>query len=85
MNSSIHCFIPCSDEAQIKNTVDNMRADKACDIKITLLSTDPAACAPAGFDIIYIDSMNSSATMRKIADAADAEHILLYKIGRAHV
>jgi len=78
MKHSIHCFIPYSDEAQIRKTVENLRADKNCDVKITLLATDTTDTAIAGCNILLIDSLKSSATMRKIAGTAEADNILLY-------
>ncbi|MCM1066591.1 MAG: glycosyltransferase family 2 protein [Muribaculaceae bacterium] len=77
MKTTIHCFLPYADEAQVSASVANLR-QSALTGKITLISTDPAATACLGCDIIHTDTLNSSATMRKIAEAADAEFILLY-------
>lgn len=77
METTVQCFLPYVDEAQIKATVASLR-ESALIGKITLLSTDASAKACLGCNIIYIDNINSSATMKKIADAAEADYTLLY-------
>ena len=77
METTVQCFLPYVDEAQIKATVASLR-ESAIIGKITLLSTDASAKACLGCNIIYIDNINSSATMKKIADAAEADYTLLY-------
>lgn len=77
METTVQCFLPYVDEAQIKATVASLR-ESALIGKITLLSTDASAKACLGCNIIYIDNINSSATMKNIADAAEADYTLLY-------
>lgn len=77
MKTTIHCFLPFVDEAQVKATVEGLR-QSALVTKITLLATDPEAKAVLDCDLIHIDTLNSSATMRKIAEAACCDYILLY-------
>ncbi|MDE6196250.1 MAG: glycosyltransferase family 2 protein, partial [Muribaculaceae bacterium] len=77
MKTTIHCFLPYIDEAQVKGTVEALK-ESTLVTKITLLASDNAAQACLGCDIAYIDSLNSSDTMVKIAEAAQAEFILLY-------
>lgn len=77
MKPTVQCFLPFAGEAQIKATVASLR-ESALVEKITLLSTDATAKPCLGCDLIHIDSINSSATMKKIADAANADYILLY-------
>ncbi|MDE6134253.1 MAG: glycosyltransferase family 2 protein, partial [Muribaculaceae bacterium] len=77
METTIHCFLPYLDENQVKGTVENLRQSSLVN-KITLLATEPAAQACLGCDIMTIDSLNSSATMRAIAERADADYILIY-------
>lgn len=77
MKTTVQCFLPFADEAQIKATVDDLR-ESALVSKITLLATDAAAKRCLGCELIHIDSLNSSATMKKIADAAEADYTLLY-------
>ncbi len=77
MNTTIHCFLPYIDEAQIAVTLDAL---KACPLvsHITLLAGNRDAQACKGCDIIYTDYLTSSTTMRAIAQAADADYIALY-------
>ena len=77
MKTTVQCFLPFADEAQIKATVDDLR-ESALVSKITLMATDAAAKPCLGCELIHIDSLNSSATMKKIADAAEADYTLLY-------
>ncbi len=77
MNKTIHCYLPYGEEAQVKATVNALKASPAV-IKITLLSTDATAAAVEGCDILGIDSLTSSATMRAIAEHTVADYILLY-------
>lgn len=78
MHEQIHCFLPYVSEAQAGATVKALKAENTVG-KITLLATDTAAVAPEGCGIIYIGKLDSTATMRAIADAAGEEFILLYR------
>ena len=75
--TTIHCFVPYIDEAQVSATVEGLK-ENASVSKITLLATESSATAILGCDILHIDSLTSSVTMRKIAEHADADFILLY-------
>lgn len=77
MKTTINCFLPYADEAQVKATVEGLK-DNASVSKIYLLTTDEGAKTTDGCELIRIDALNSSATMKKIAAAADSEYILLY-------
>lgn len=77
MNKTIHCYLPYGEEAQVKATVKALKASPAV-IKITLLSTEAGAPAIEGCDVLSIDTLNSSATMRAIAEHTAADFILLY-------
>ena len=77
MKTTINCFVPYTDTKQAAATIENLRQCASVS-KIYLLAADPKAEAAAGCDIIRIDTLNSSATMKKIAEAADAQYILLY-------
>lgn len=74
---TIHCFIPYADEAQVFDTVSALRACKPVG-QITLLSVDKEAKPCLDCDIKYIDSLQSSETMRTIAESCDSEYILFY-------
>ena len=60
---TINCFIPCADAQQVKATVDGLRQN-ALVSKIFLLASD-ANVAVEGCEVINIDTLNSSATMKK--------------------
>lgn len=77
MKTTVQCFLPYIDEAQVKASVENLKQSSLVS-KITLLATDPAAKACLDCDILHIDSLTTSATMKKIAEAAEADYILLY-------
>ncbi len=77
MKTTINCFVPFADTDQAAATVSALRESSLVS-KIYLLSTDAAATPQLGCDMIHIDSLNSSATMKKIAEAADADFIMLY-------
>ncbi|MBQ1931880.1 MAG: glycosyltransferase family 2 protein [Muribaculaceae bacterium] len=74
---TINCFIPYADAQQVQATVDGLRQN-ALVTKIYLLATDANAAAVEGCEVINIDALNSSATMKKIAAAAEGDFTLLY-------
>ncbi len=74
---TINCFIPYADAQQVQATVDGLRQN-ALVTKIFLLATDANAAAVEGCEVINIDALNSSATMKKIADATEGDYTLLY-------
>ena len=74
---TINCFIPYADAQQVKATVDGLRQN-ALVTKIFLLATDANAAAVEGCEVINIDVLNSSATMKKIAAASEGDYTLFY-------
>ena len=74
---TINCFIPYADAQQVQATVDGLRQN-ALVTKIFLLATDANAAAVEGCEVINIDALNSSATMKKIAAAAEGDFTLFY-------
>lgn len=74
---TIDCFIPYASLKQAKATIDGLR-QSALVFNIYLLATSNDAAAVDGCTLINIDSLNSSATMKKIAESATADYILLY-------
>ncbi len=74
---TINCFIPYADAQQVQATVDGLRQN-ALVTKIFLLATDANAAAVEGCEVINIDALNSSATMKKIAAVAEGDYTLLY-------
>ena len=74
---TINCFIPYADAQQVQATVDGLRQN-ALVSKIFLLATDANAAAVDGCEVINIDALNSSATMKKIAAASEGDYTLFY-------
>ena len=74
---TINCFVPYADAQQVQATVDGLRQN-ALVSKIFLLATDANAAAVEGCEVINLDALNSSATMKKIAAAAEGDYTLLY-------
>lgn len=77
MKSVIDCFLPYASPEQVRATVAGLKESELVN-KIYLLATDAEAPAFDGCEVIAVDALNSSATMKKIADAAQAEYTLLY-------
>lgn len=71
----IHCFIPYLNENQAKACVENLAQSKLVK-KITFLCDN--ADKAKGFDVLVTDSINSSETAKKIAEASEAPYTLLY-------
>lgn len=77
MKATINCFLPYADENQVKATVEGLQASELV-TKIFLLATDANLPALPGTEVVAIDGLNTSATMKKIAEKAEGEFILLY-------
>ena len=77
MKKTIDCFLPYASPEQVRATVDGLKQSPLVS-KIYLLATDAQAPAVEGCDVIAIDALNSSSTMKKIAAAANADFTLLY-------
>ena len=77
MKHTLTCFVPYAD-ASAQLTVDALLQCEGVE-KIYLLSTDTAAPAQAlGCDVLKIDSLTSSATMKLLADKAAGNYTLFY-------
>lgn len=71
----INCFLPAQDAEQLKGTIEGLRQSPLID-DIYLLTTN--GCTYPGCQTIVVDSLNSSSTVAKIAEYADAEFTLIY-------
>lgn len=76
MDNKIHAFIPVLDHAQAKASIKELKASPAV-AGITLLTPDTSLTPFDGCDILYIDTLNSSATIKAIAEAANERYTLL--------
>ena len=77
MSNTIHCFLPYADDNQVKASIEALRESRLVS-GITLLSTDKNAAPCPGCDILYVASLNSSDTVRAIANHTTGEYTLLY-------
>ncbi|MDO4319116.1 MAG: glycosyltransferase [Bacteroidales bacterium] len=77
MKKTVSCFIAQASAESMAATVEALRSTDIVD-KITILATDPEAAVPAGCAVINIDSPASSATVKRIAEAATGDYILLF-------
>ncbi|MBP6635414.1 MAG: glycosyltransferase family 2 protein, partial [Paludibacter sp.] len=73
----INCFIAFKDAAQTRETVENLLKSATVN-KVYLLATEPTNETVPGCEMLFIDAMNSSATVRKIAEKSDTEYSLIY-------
>lgn len=77
MTKSINCFIPYVDKDQVYQTVEGLK--KSDSVKsIYLLSSESSPEPIEGCSIIKIDSLKSSASVKKIAEYSEADYSLVY-------
>lgn len=76
MKPSVYCFVPYADES-VKPTVEALRECPKVE-KVILMTTDSNAKPVCDCEIMHIDSLTSTATMKQIAKAADCDYIYLY-------
>ena len=77
MAKSVNCFIPYRDKAQVTETINGLRGIEIVD-RIYLLATDKNAEAYPGYEMIQIDSLKSTETVKKIAAKSDSDYSLIY-------
>ena len=77
MATKINCFIPVQEKNQVIATVEGLKGSDLVS-KIYLLATEEYNDAIEGCEIVKIDSLQSSATVKKIAELSDAEYSLIY-------
>lgn len=75
MKQRVNCFIPYQDNEQIKDTLASLQSSELVN-KIYLLSDNGGS--HSDHEIIAIDSLRSTDTIKKIADKANAEYTLIY-------
>ena len=77
MSAKINCFIPFQDKEQVGETVKNLKSSELVS-KIYLLSQDGADAGVEGCQVIATDSLNSTKTIKAIAERADTEYAIIY-------
>ena len=78
MAKTINCFIPFADANQVSATVAELKAN-ALVKKIYLLQLEGAEGSYEGCEVIKIDGLTSSKTMKAIAEKADSDFVLYYQ------
>ena len=73
----INCFIPFVSEKQAAQTIEHLKNEELVN-KIYLLATVDKPAPVEGCEMLPVNVLFSSATMREIAAHADADYVLLY-------
>ncbi|MEG0892041.1 MAG: glycosyltransferase family 2 protein [Bacteroidales bacterium] len=77
MATKINCFIPVTEKAQVIETLNGLK-ESGLVFKIYLLATEKLNEKIDGCEILNVDSLNSSATIKKIAEKSDVDYSLIY-------
>ncbi|MBQ0069442.1 MAG: glycosyltransferase family 2 protein, partial [Bacteroidales bacterium] len=77
MMGRINCFIPFANAEQAKATIEGLKANELVN-KIYLLANAEAEGTVEGCEVININNLTSTATMKAIAEKADADFTLVY-------
>lgn len=77
MKTTVNCFIPYADAAQVEKTVQGL-ATSGFSGKIYLLATDDTAKPVQGCELLPVSALNATSTIRAIAAHSDADYTLLY-------
>ena len=77
MKPIINCFIPYTEPTQIENTLKGLQSIELVN-KVFLLSSDTTVQPITGCEILHIDNLYSSNTIRTIADHSDTSYTLFY-------
>ena len=78
MVKRVTCFVPYQNKAQVIETIKGLQEVNAAG-KIFLLATDASAEKIEGCEILIIDSLKSTETVKKIAFNSDSEYTLIYQ------
>lgn len=73
----INCFIPFQSSRQVENTIASLRASAIIN-NIYLLTDNNCSEQINGCQVIAIDSLRSTATIKKISEKADTDYTLIY-------
>lgn len=74
---TINCFIPFVSAEQAAPTIEHLKGEELVS-KIYLLATVDNPAPVEGCEMLPVNVLSSSATMRAIAEHADADYVLLY-------
>ncbi len=76
MIPTINCFVPYAD-ASVIQTVEALKSCPEVN-KIYLMTTDAAAAPVDNCELLHVDSLKSTRTMKQIGECADCDYIYLY-------
>lgn len=77
MAALINCFIPVREKCQVLDTIKSLN-DSGLVSKIYLMATEDFSEKIEGCEVLRVDSLNSSATVKAIAQRSDACYSLIY-------
>ena len=79
MRGKIDCFLPCDSWQDLKNTIDQLRDDKAIRHIYLLQGSDAYTrlTPPDGCSVVCVDSLQSTATVKTIAAHAHTTYVML--------
>ena len=78
MSKTVNCFIPFAGAEQVAATVAELKTYDYLVKKIYLLQKEEGTGSVEGCEVIKIDGLTSTKTMKLIAEHADADFVLLY-------
>ncbi|MBQ0115048.1 MAG: glycosyltransferase family 2 protein [Bacteroidales bacterium] len=73
----INCFIPFANPEQVKATIEGLKANELVN-NIYLLANAEAQGTVEGCEVIHINNLTSTATIKAIAEKADADFTMVY-------
>lgn len=76
MNKTIDCFLPCGDSSLILDTIEILKKSENI-INIFLLTDNSDIAVPENCRVIIAKNVTSTATMKRIAELAESDYILL--------
>lgn len=77
MKKTINCFIPYTEESQVKETIKSLK-NSDLEVTIFLLTTEKGAPSFGGYQVIEVPTLAATETMKKIAQHADSDFVLYY-------
>lgn len=78
MKKSVNCFVPFADEQQVQATVAELKSYDYLVKNIYLLQKEEGTGSVEGCEVIKIDCLTSTKTIKKIAEKADADFVMIY-------
>lgn len=77
MVKRVTCFVPYQDKAQVIETIKGLKETENAG-KIVLLATNPAAEPIEGSEVMVIDSLKSTETVKRIAQSTESDYTMIY-------